>query len=73
MTLSASYFFQQLSNTILLSKDNSYLGWIRWNFLGKNIYKVPKYVIIGKSFTKEKMKRGLKDNKSCKYSLNRGE
>jgi hypothetical protein len=31
-----------LPKKILLSKDNSYLGWIRCNFLGKNTYKVPK-------------------------------
>jgi hypothetical protein len=62
-----------LPKKILLSKGNRDLGWIRWNLLGKNIYKVPKYVVIGKSFTNKKMKRGLKDNKSCKYLLNRGE
>jgi hypothetical protein len=37
-----------LPKKILLSNGNSYLGWIRCNLLGKNIYKVPKYVIIGK-------------------------
>jgi hypothetical protein len=37
-----------LPKKILLSKGNSYLGGIRCKLLGKNIYKVPKYAIIGK-------------------------
>jgi hypothetical protein len=56
-------FLPKLPKKILLFKDNSYLGWIRCNLLGKNIYKVPKYVIIGKIIPKERCSEALRTTK----------
>jgi hypothetical protein len=57
-----------LPKKILLSKGNNYLGGIRCKLLGKNIYKVPKYAIIGKSLPKKDVARPGRQQKLQVFS-----
>jgi hypothetical protein len=64
----ALYFYQMLPKKILLSKGNSYLGWIRCNLLGKNTYKVAKIKPALEILEEERWKLDLEDNNGYKYS-----